>query len=185
MRHRKVVLAMVLVAVLAAVVGVANVGGAGAEPDGIGRWGRSGSGSNSAAAGSAEPSAAEVQAAAARSLTFIQEETQNFAFVDVGPRDESVGDSFIFRDRLLNPRTHAHVGSLSVQCTLAFFSTECTGTAIVFDRGKITLAGNVPGSGNRFAVAITGGTGEFHAARGQVLVTDTANQRDPIVFQLV
>jgi hypothetical protein len=176
---------MVLVAVLAAVVGVANVGGAGAEPDGIGRWGRSGDGSSSAAAASPEPSAAEVQAAAARSLTFLQEETQNSAFVDVGPRDESVGDSFIFRDRLLNPRTNAHVGSLSVQCTLAFFSTECTGTAIVFDRGKITLAGNVPGSGSRFAVAITGGTREFRAARGQVLVTDTANQRDSIVFQLV
>ena len=185
MRNRKVVLATVLVAVLALVVGVANVGGAGAEPEGIGRWGRSGHGSSSAAARTAEPSAAEVQAAAARSLTFTEEETEHFAFVDVGPRDESVGDSFIFRNRLLNPRTNAHVGSLSVQCTLAFFSTECTGTAIVFDRGKITLAGNVPGSGNRFAVAITGGTGEFRAARGQVLVTDTANRRDPIVFQLV
>ena len=124
MRNRKVLLATTLIAVLAVVIGVANIGGAGAEPDGIGRWGRSGHGSSSAAARSPEPSAAEVQAAAARSLTFIEEETQNFAFVDVGPRDESVGDSFIFRDRLLDPRTNAHVGSLSVQCTLAFFSTE-------------------------------------------------------------
>ena len=185
MRHRKVVLATVLVGVLAVVVGAANVGGAAADPEGIGRWGRSSHGSSSAAARSPEPSAAEVRAAAARSLTFTEEETQNFAFVDVGPRDESVGDYFIFRDRLLNPRTNAHVGSLSVQCTLAFFSTECAGTAIVFDRGKITIAGNVPGSGNRFAVAITGGTGEFRSARGQVFVTDTANRRDPIVFQLV
>jgi hypothetical protein len=185
MRHRKVLLVTTLIAVLAVVIGVANIGGAGAEPDGIGRWGRSDGASSSAAARSAEPSAAEVQAAAARSLTFIEEETQNFAFVDVGPRGESVGDYFIFRDRLLNPRTNAHVGSMSVRCTLAFFSTECNGTAIVFDRGKITLAGNVPNTGDRFAVAITGGTAEFRAARGQVFVTETANRRDPIVFQLV
>ena len=87
------------------------------------------------------------------------------------------------------------MGSLSVQCTLTFGATEaseCLGTAILFDRGKITLAGNVPNY-PRFAVAITGGTLEFRGARGQVFVNDnsgsdrvpsrlTRTEREPAAF---
>ncbi len=167
MRRTKFVLLALPIAVVALVVGVVNAGGAGAADEPTGRWGRVFNVSDSAAARSAQPAAAEFKVSAtARSLTFVQETTGNEAFVDHPPRGESVGDSFIFRDRLREPRTNAHVGSLSVECTLVFFTTECKGSAIIFDRGTITLAGVVP-NGPRFAVAITGGTREFRVARGQ------------------
>ena len=170
-----------MLAAVAAVIGVANAGGAGAEGPAFEPWGRR-AGSRPAAMGrSAEPTAADLQATAGQVLKFVQQSTGDEAFVDNGPQGESVGDFFIFRERLLDPGTRAYVGSLSVQCTLTFGATECLGTAILFDRGKITLAGNVPNY-PRFAVAITGGTLEFRGAQGQAFVNDSTGQ---IAFHLV
>jgi hypothetical protein len=184
-RKNRLVLLGVPIAVVALVIGVVTAGGAGAKDEPAGRrWGAVFDATSSGASRSAEPASAAVGRAGARTLVFIQEATGNEAFVDVPPGGESVGDSFIFRDRLEDPRTRAHVGSLSVQCTLVFFTINCEGTAIIFDRGKITLSGNVPDT-PRFAVAITGGTREFRAARGQVFVDDTGATTSRIEVQLV
>jgi len=183
MRKRTLVVVVVLAAV-AAVIGVANAGGAGAEGPAFEPWGRRAGSRPAATSRSAEPSEADLESTAGQVLKYVQQSTGDEAFVDNGPQGESVGDFFIFRERLLDPGTRAYVGSLSVQCTLTFGATEaseCLGTAILFGRGKITLAGNAPNY-PRFAVAITGGTLEFRGARGQAFVNDNTRQ---IAFHLV
>jgi len=182
--RRRTLIVIVVLAVVAAVIGAVNAGGAGAEGPAFGPWGHRVGSAQAATGHSAEPSAAELEGTAGQVLKYVQQSTGDEAFVDNGPQGESVGDFFIFRERLLDPGTRAHVGSLSVQCTLTFGATEaseCLGTAILFDRGKITLAGNAPNY-PRFAVAITGGTLEFRGARGQAFVNDNTRQ---IAFHLV
>jgi hypothetical protein len=50
---------------------------------------------------------------------------------------------------------------------------QCTGV-ITLKAGTIDIAGNAPG-GPSFAVAITGGTGAYDEARGQVVAASAAN----------
>jgi hypothetical protein len=177
MRSRNVVLAIVTAAVLA-VVGVTNVGGAGAQAPGVGRWGRVGAPKASAA------NSAEVAPTAATSFILIEEEGQ-FTYVDTGPGGDSEGDYVVFRDRLRHPQTNALIGALSVQSLITFAdSAECSGTAILFNRGKLSFAGNSP-SFSRFALAITGGTGEFRGANGEAFVNDVPGPRDRIGIHLV
>jgi hypothetical protein len=177
MRSRKVVLGVVTVAVLV-VIGVANIGGAGAQSKAVGRWGRVEGRTADVA------SSAEAAPAAAASFVLIEEVGQG-TFVDTGPKGDSEGDYALFRDRLRDPKNNALIGALSVQCVFQFaFTAECHGTAILFDRGKLTFAGNVP-TASVFALAITGGTGEFRAARGEVFVHDSPGPRDRIGVHLV
>jgi hypothetical protein len=172
MRNHKVLFAGVIVAVLA-VIGVANIAGAGAGAQQVRRWARTGPATT---ANAVEPRAA--------TLILIEEEGQA-TYIDVGPRGETVGDYVVFRDRLRDPNSDALIGALSVQCTFQFAnSAECHGTAILFNRGKLTFAGNVPPA-SLFALAITGGTGEFRAARGEVFVHDSSGPRDRIGVHLV
>jgi hypothetical protein len=174
-----------LLVVGAALVGLGvfigtNVGGAEASGPSVGRWvPRAGA----ATGRSVEPSAAVVRAAAARSLALINEDTDDFTLVRHGP-GVNPGDEVLFRNKLRDPRTNAFVGVISNHCSITFHdSSECEGTLILFHRGKITFAGNVP-IADHFVVAVTGGTQEFRGVRGQAFVTDTTNPRDPIVVQL-
>jgi hypothetical protein len=177
MRSRKVMLVTVAVAVLA-VVAVTNIGGAGAQAPGVGRWGRVEVPKANAANG------AEVAPAKPATIILIEEEGQ-FTYVDTGPRGDSEGDYVVFRDRLRDPHTNALIGALSVQCLITFAdSAECSGTAILFNRGKLSFAGNSP-SFPRFALAITGGTGEFRGANGEAFVNDSPGPRDRIGVHLV
>jgi hypothetical protein len=174
MPRRTLVVAALSVAVLAAIA-VTNIGGAGAQAPGIGRWGR--------VVTSSRASSADPAPTAAATFTLIEEEGQ-FVYVDSGGRSDE-GDYVVFRDRLRDPHSNALIGALSVQCLITFAdSAECSGTAILFNRGKLSFAGNSP-SYPRFALAITGGTGEFRGAKGEAFVTDTPGPRDRIGIHLV
>jgi hypothetical protein len=94
-----------------------------------------------------------------------------FTFVDTDQSgDESVGDMILGNPRLENRGGHT-VGRLRFTCQLNFGETlQCQATATLFGRGTIEIAGTFTPRNDRLAV--TGGTGEFADAGGEVRVAD-------------
>jgi len=93
-------------------------------------------------------------------------------FIDLAPKGTSLGDEFTFNVRL--GRHGRRVGTLSGTCSLISLSgngtNECD-TTITLARGTVQAAGlfHFGGPGTRSTLAITGGTGFFRNARGDVL----------------
>ena len=108
-------------------------------------------------------------------------------FVDNPPkREESPGDVFMFTSNL-----HRHgeqVGRAAVQCTLMPGTGEeeslCTGAVDLHGKGQITVQVllNQQTEDERFAAAITGGTGKFKGANGQMIVIDPPGPREHWLF---
>jgi hypothetical protein len=107
--------------------------------------------------------------------------TLRVAFVDVGAAGESPGDSFMFEDRVRNRARTMVIGRDSVACTFRIRSVACDGTIFLAGRGTITIGGATYGP-NVFA--ITGGTGEFARAAGELHVTDVSDTTSRLVFLL-
>jgi hypothetical protein len=110
--------------------------------------------------------------------------SNQFENVDVGAEGESVGDYFVFSDDLYK---HGHlVGTLEGQCTVTrideeagAFHQQCLVTAVL-PKGQLTVQGAIvfdaDSPEDRVTLAITGGTGRFADAAGQVhvrFVSDT------------
>jgi hypothetical protein len=94
------------------------------------------------------------------------------------PRGFSKGDITTFRTPLLVPGTREKDGRLTAQCqVLTFKETKiaflCNAEA-VFDEGRLTAHGIVSfGEGvHASVIAITGGTGDFEHARGELTVAE-------------
>jgi hypothetical protein len=107
------------------------------------------------------------------------------AFIDVGRRGESLGDSFVFNARL--DRQGEKVGHVGVVCTITSVRREeaqCVGTAKL-PGGQISLQGLVRGEGDVFPLPITGGTGAFDAAGGTLWVRTLSNTRERLTFRIV
>jgi hypothetical protein len=101
--------------------------------------------------------------------------------VDTGTPGTSVGDVVVVRDQLL-----PH-GTLNQVCTLVnvnggpFTSDfECTGSITLPD-GTITMQGPFAPTKAEQSAAITGGTGAYAKARGEIVVRSEA---DELVVQL-
>jgi allene oxide cyclase len=102
-------------------------------------------------------------------------------FVDLGAKGFSVGDEFIFTSRLWNLARTQRLGVLHGVCTVDSTagqgSAHCVGTAHLRG-GTLEFAGE--GSNGPVSVfAITGGTGRFIGARGQV-TSRSLNAQDTI-----
>ncbi len=87
---------------------------------------------------------------------------------DNGPQGDSVGDILTFSNKLFDESNTREVGTNQGYCVrvVAGQSYECFWTAF-FDEGQITVEGpffDTKGS----TLAITGGTGDFQGARGQM-----------------
>jgi len=108
------------------------------------------------------------------------------AFVDTGNPGLSQGDIVVVRDGV-NAQDGTPAGTFNQVCTLVkpagnpFTSEyECTGS-LALENGTITMQGPfVPAKAEQSA-AVTGGTGEFRTARGEVVVRSEA---DEIVVEL-
>jgi hypothetical protein len=103
------------------------------------------------------------------------------AIVDTGKPGTTVGDLVVVRDGLLP------AGTLNQVCTLVnvvggpFTSDyDCTGSIALAD-GTITMAGPFNPAKAEQTAAITGGTGAYAKARGQIVVRAEA---DEIVVEL-
>ena len=101
-------------------------------------------------------------------------------FVDAGKPGPSAGDLAVIHDGVL--RNGAAAGSYNQVCTLAALASspftsefECVGSITLTD-GTITMAGPfVPAKAEQSA-AITGGTGAYRTARGEIVMRAEADQ---------
>jgi hypothetical protein len=112
--------------------------------------------------------------------------TPKLTVVDVGAPGPSPGDQVVTSDGLLD-RKGAVAGTLSQVCTMVspaaslLASTfDCTGSFVLAD-GTITVQGPFVPAADTSVNAVTGGTGEFVKARGQVTI---AAEADAITIEL-
>jgi hypothetical protein len=120
------------------------------------------------------------QSQTSRTIT-VNAHTKSVKVVDLPPRGKSSsGDSLVSISTLRNP-DGARVGTGYLTCVLTgrartFESAnyECTGTDRLKD-GSITFAGNARLAAREIAVAVTGGTGAYDAAGGQLVNTSTSD----------
>jgi hypothetical protein len=111
-------------------------------------------------------------------------------YVDIGKKGFSVGDAFTFSEAV--DRHGKKVGVAGGSCTIVAVtktssSQQCAITAVL-SRGQFTVEGIAKYSGNSSAAvhyAITGGTGAYRTARGQVSITPVSDSSDRIAVDLI
>jgi hypothetical protein len=116
--------------------------------------------------------------------------TTEQAFVDVGEKGFSLGDEFIFHDNLLKGGEKVgHDGGVCTATSLeegAIGEFQCVVTAW-FKNGQITVQGLIQPTEEfpeHFILAITGGSGAYKGADGQVRVVRQTETRAVITFHL-
>jgi hypothetical protein len=162
---------MVTIAVAAGALVALAVLGAGAFAASPGK--HAGQGWARVASGSAASSAAAAAAAdtnGTEHLVFFAR-TAREDFVDVGASGESTGDSVFFEDVVWNASRTARVGKDSVECRLGIRTFNCAGTLLIFGKGKLQVDGAFFADRDS-VIPVTGGTGTFAGAGGQMVVTD-------------
>ena len=95
-----------------------------------------------------------------------------------------LGDYFLFESRLMRPSTGDVVGVDSGKCMIGIRTFVCDATARINGKGKIVVAGALF-SENDGVIAITGGTGAYREAAGQLFVKDLPNGDTRLTFVLV
>ena len=116
--------------------------------------------------------------------------TEFDANIDVGAPGFSLGDEVVFSGNLL--RNGQQVGRVGVVCT--FVSTQnpdrveaqCPGTATL-PGGQIAVQGVIVNRALNWTLPITGGSGRYDRARGQVVSRDVSTPTQPqveLTFQL-
>ena len=110
-------------------------------------------------------------------------------FVDLPPHGFTLGDEFVFSSTLM--KFGKQVGTAGVVCTVTSTRTEtvqCIGTTTFVSwfhgGGQITVQGLLIGEPERFTVAVTGGTGSFVGAEGQLHVRQVSNTLEVLTFEL-
>jgi hypothetical protein len=108
-------------------------------------------------------------------------------FLDLGEKGDSLGDQFIFHDVLR--QEGERIGDDGGVCTLTSVDLgqfQCVVTAWLPD-GQITSQGLVEPTGEfpeRFVFAITGGTGAYEGASGEVRVIQRTETLARIIVRL-
>ena len=137
--------------------------------------------------GSASTSSGADKQQAIRVLAVFTEFDAN---IDVGAPGFSLGDEVAFSGNLL--RHGAQVGRVGVVCT--FVSTQnadrveaqCPGTATL-PGGQIAVQGVIVNRSLNFTLPITGGSGRYERAQGQMVSRDVSTPTQPqveLTFQL-
>jgi len=110
--------------------------------------------------------------------------------IDVGAPGFSLGDEVVFSGNLL--RNGEQVGRIGVVCTFvstanaARVEAQCPTTSIL-PGGQITTQGTIVNRSLNFTLPITGGSGQFQGAGGQVVSRDVSTPTQPqveLTFQL-
>ena len=125
-----------------------------------------------------------------KTIRVIAAFTEFDANIDVGTPGLSLGDEVVFSGDLL--RAGVKVGRVGVVCT--FVSTQnadrveaqCPGTAIL-PGGQITIQGTIVNRSLNFTLPITGGSGRYARAQGQMVSRDVSTPTQPqveLTFQL-
>jgi len=109
-------------------------------------------------------------AAAKESLTLIEHVTDE-TVVDLGDEGDTVGDTLVFNNELYDDADANQVGNTNGSCirTAVGKLWECTFTSTT-ENGSLVVEGPFEESG-RGTFAITGGTGDYSGATGQMTLT--------------
>jgi hypothetical protein len=120
----------------------------------------------------------------ARETIRVHSITTEEEFVDVGAEGFSLGDEFVFSTNL--KKGGEKVGRLGVVCTFTSVDheeTECVATAR-FRGGQIAVQGLLVGEPERFVLPITGGSGKYEGAEGEVHVRQVSDSEEILTFHL-
>jgi hypothetical protein len=133
--------------------------------------------------------AASARSAAARrgnrTLTVVEDyENSQQVSLPVGGPEFGPGDGYLMEAPLLNAAGSRQVGVETVRCMIGFESFTCEATLLLRGKGKIRAAGTMFGPDD-YTVPVTGGTGQFRAARGQLTSTSTEDGNGLVVVELV
>jgi len=106
--------------------------------------------------------------AVAKETLHLVERATTDAVTDLGAKDDSVGDLLTFENEVFDARNEKKLGTDQGYCVrvAAGKSWECWWTLFV-DGGQITIQGPFFDKGDS-VLAITGGTGKYAAASGQM-----------------
>ena len=114
------------------------------------------------------------------------------AEIDLGEPGESLGDQFVTSSDLF--RAGVKVGVDGVVCTLVRLeprvsaTAQCVATA-EFRKGQITVQGLLTFSeeteGEPFRLAITGGTGKYKEALGELKVVEVSETESRLTFKII
>ena len=105
-------------------------------------------------------------------------------FIDVGASGPSLGDLRVLDDRLF--RGNRQVGRDGGSCVVTNASRPEAACSLTFRLPRGTIAGqwlNQPP--RRKVVAVTGGTGLYRGARGDVIVFEQSSSRGTATFRLL
>jgi allene oxide cyclase len=131
-------------------------------------------------------SASQSQKEAGSRIFTAVDRASTASIVDVGDPGDSVGDIRTSHD-LLYDGTGKLMGRTLSDCTRVRPNKGawvCLWTIQILGKGSLTLEGPLLDSRNS-VLAVTGGTGAFLSARGQVLLRQTSSSRWNLRFQLV
>ena len=114
----------------------------------------------------------------------VLEVTTEFHFVNTGPQGPSLGDVFVFSSKLMDDgKQVGHDGGV---CTVTSFDNEelqCQATAW-FDAGQITIQGLLPNAEQTFTLPVTGGSGAYQGAEGELHIHELSDTKSVLTFHL-
>lgn len=119
--------------------------------------------------------------AAAEELKMIEHATTD-AVTDTGAKGDSAGDILTFANEVFDADDKNKIGTDQGMCfrTVAGKAWECTWT-LTLDKGQLTVEGPFYDSGDS-VLAITGGTGEFAGAQGEMALSPYGTKGDAYTF---
>jgi hypothetical protein len=115
-----------------------------------------------------------------RVVSVLEDET----FVDLGDDGESVGDQFVFSSKFL--KGGEEVGHDGVVCTIVSLERQeahCVATAW-FSDGQITAQVLVSFAEGPPVVPITGGSGKYKGAEGELHIRPVSDTKEILIFRL-
>ena len=123
--------------------------------------------------------------AMASSMTIVERATSD-AVTDTGAKDDSVGDILTFANELFDKENKTKIGTDNGYClrTVAGKAWECAWTTSLKD-GQISVQGSFL-DGMDSVLAVTGGTGKYKGARGEMKLhaRDAKGSEYEFVFNL-
>jgi hypothetical protein len=113
--------------------------------------------------------------------------TEQEALIDVGKKGDSLGDQVVFNESL-RARHSGDDGETHGVCTITALdrgdaTLQCLVTARL-DDGDLTIQGLVETDERTATLAVTGGTGDYTGASGEVRVRFISNTRSHITVDL-
>jgi Allene oxide cyclase len=119
--------------------------------------------------------------AIAEEIKMIEHATTD-AVTDTGAKGDSAGDILTFANEVFDADDKNKIGTDQGMCfrTVPGKAWECTWT-LTLEKGQLTVEGPFYDSGDS-ALAITGGTGEFAGAQGEMALSAYGTKGDAYTF---